>query len=262
MKAVAVRVALDNDRLGVVAEHVYGGAAEILQGTFQTRHQRNAAFVAREIDVGVARESQFGGKRTQRDVAPPEDHEVDLQLTTGFGLEAHHRLIRRRRPNLAQVFFELRDAALVALTADFPQEHRRRQPDLAGRLDALLHVGVVCVDFGRARPARAIVAVALAGEDRTDRIASDARLSGDRADPLALPMQDVYRPNAPLYLGSVSSLMRPLRGKVATQGLASEPSRIASSHATVPDSRDYRRLGGVPGSNRRGSGESLGQSGK
>ena len=32
----------------------------------------------------------------------------------------------------------------------------------------------------------------LAREDRSDRIARDARLSGDRADPFSLPMQDLY----------------------------------------------------------------------
>src|ERR1700728_953942 len=120
MEAVAVRVPLDNDRLGIVAEHVYGGAAEILESTFQTCHQCYAAFIARELDVAVARESQLGGECPQRQLSPSEDHEVDLQLPTGLGLEAHHRLIRRRWANLAQVLFELRDAALVALTADFP----------------------------------------------------------------------------------------------------------------------------------------------
>lgn len=36
------------------------------------------------------------------------------------------------------------------------------------------------------------MAVAPAREDRSDRIARNARLSGDRTDPLALPMQDLY----------------------------------------------------------------------
>ena len=115
MHAFAVGVTFDDDRLGVVAQNVHGNAAEVVQSAFQACHERYAALVVSELDVRVARESQFGRKRSQRQRSSPEDHEVDLQLPTGLGLKSHDRLFRRRRPNLAQILLELRDAALVSL---------------------------------------------------------------------------------------------------------------------------------------------------
>jgi hypothetical protein len=115
-----------------------------------------------------------------------------LQLPPWLGFESDYWFIWGRRSNRAQVLFKLRDAAFVSVRTYLSQEHRRRQLDLAGGLNARQQVAFVRVEFGRTSSARTILAIAFASKDRPNRIARNAGLAGNRADALALPVQDVY----------------------------------------------------------------------
>ena len=66
----------------------------------------------------------------------------------------------------AQELFELRDAAVVALSANLAHKNRRFQPHLAGLLEPISQIVFVGVQFRRSRLARAVLAVALARKDR------------------------------------------------------------------------------------------------
>src|SRR5579863_4002595 len=118
MESVAVRVAFDDDRFGIVAEYVQRNAAEVLQRAFEAGHQGYAGFIVGELNVGIARKAQFSRERAQRQNTSPKNNEVDLQLLSRIGFKALNRLERLRRPNLAQKLFELRDTALIALSTD------------------------------------------------------------------------------------------------------------------------------------------------
>lgn len=61
--AIAVSIALDDNRLGIVAQDVLRCTAEPMQCTFKARDERLGALVIGELDVRVPRVAQFGCER-------------------------------------------------------------------------------------------------------------------------------------------------------------------------------------------------------
>jgi len=78
MEPIALGVALDDDRLGIVTYNVRRSSAEELQRALEARNQRLAPLVVGEFHVRVARVSQLRRERAQRRWTAPKDDEVDL----------------------------------------------------------------------------------------------------------------------------------------------------------------------------------------
>ena len=85
--AFVVRVTLDDDCLGVVAQNVKRHAAKPVECSLQTGDECFGALVVGELDEWIARVPKLGGKRAQRRQSAPQDDKVDLQLMAGRRFE-------------------------------------------------------------------------------------------------------------------------------------------------------------------------------
>ena len=129
MLAFAVRIALDDDGLGVVEENVFGHATEVVERLAEAGAQRGdiLARAGDELHVAGAAVAQRGHQRDQRITAAANVGEVGLHLLARRRLKAHQRfglvLLQWRQPRL-----ELADATGIAALANLAQQHGGRNP--------------------------------------------------------------------------------------------------------------------------------------
>jgi hypothetical protein len=101
-------------------------ATEAGKGLFQTAHQAEHRLARIESQPQQPRVSQYDDQRVALAPRQAEFGDVDLTLVAGWGLEAHPRVRRRRRPHLANAVLHLRVATLLARCPDLLEQADRR----------------------------------------------------------------------------------------------------------------------------------------
>ncbi|MCY1325704.1 hypothetical protein D9M69_111900 [compost metagenome] len=105
----------------------------------------------------------------------PDDREVGLHFLAWGRLEAHQRLglgaLMRRQKHL-----ELADAAVVAALAQLAQQHGRRNPAWACRLDSLQQIAVIRFKLRRSGLTRPVPARLFVAQIAPHRVARQPRL--------------------------------------------------------------------------------------
>jgi hypothetical protein len=91
VQARTIGVALDDDGLGVIEEHVLGYPAEVVERLAQADAQRRRILAHGELHEAGAAVAHRRHQRDQRVAAPPHMGEVGLHLLAGRRLEAHDR---------------------------------------------------------------------------------------------------------------------------------------------------------------------------
>lgn len=170
MQPLAVGVTLDNHRLGVVQQDLLGNAAEVLERLPKATHEGLRILVVGEAHVARPAEAERRHERQQRIAAAPDHREVCLHLLAGRRLEAHDRIVGHALER-RDVRLELADASGVASFADFPQQHRRRDPVRPGCLDPPVQILVKLIELAGPRRPRAVARRLLATQIPPHRVA-------------------------------------------------------------------------------------------
>ncbi|AOI42285.1 hypothetical protein WG70_22010 [Burkholderia oklahomensis EO147] len=127
---IAIRIAFDNDGLGVVVKDLARNAAQGFKQRVMTGDQRLGAFIGGEACPAPTTEAERGGEGVKRVGAAAEDNEIALHLPTGLGLEPHDRV--RLRHGLMRVHESLQASQLAIVAACTQLAHQRRRGDDLG----------------------------------------------------------------------------------------------------------------------------------
>jgi len=127
--ASGVGITLQHHGLHVIEQDLSGNAAEVIEGQQQRIPHRLERLIRHKPDEGHAAIAQRGNERRHRRLAAAEDHKIRLHLLTRLRLEANcGAFIRLGGLERAQPSPQLGRAALVALSADLPQQNGGGQP--------------------------------------------------------------------------------------------------------------------------------------
>ena len=124
MLTVAIRIALDNDGLGVVVKDLARNAAQGFEQRMMTGDQRLGAFIGGEACPAPTTEAERGGEGVKRVGASTEDNEIALHLPTA-GLEPHDRIWLRHGLMRVHESLKASQLAIVAARTQLAQQRRR-----------------------------------------------------------------------------------------------------------------------------------------
>ena len=138
--AGTIGVALQDHRLHVVEQHLARHAAKGRKCMLVAADERLDPFVGAKLHIGRPAPAQRGDEHGQPVATAPNRCPVRLHLPAWLGLEAHHRIGWRHRPQATHEILYPRLAARIAPIPKLAKQNHRRHHIRCRRCNPLAHI--------------------------------------------------------------------------------------------------------------------------
>lgn len=178
---LAIRISINNDRLGIIVENLPGYTAQALEQGVVAGNECGRLLIAGKLHPTPTAVAKGRRKGIKRAAAPAKHHEIALHLASRRGLETHNRIGCWPWPMRLHEGLHATQLALIAVCLELSQQRRRSDLIRFGGLHALNNVRVKRLQLRGPRFTRFITRSVGRGEVARYGVAGNAQASRDLA---------------------------------------------------------------------------------